>query len=32
MKEKGLDKIFIDYKNIKEYINKEHYLAYLINF
>ncbi|KLI24620.1 hypothetical protein A9X77_10460 [Brachyspira hyodysenteriae] len=31
MKEKGYGKIFIDYKNIKEYINKEHYLAYLFN-
>ena len=31
MKEKGYGKIFIDYNNIKEYINKEHYLAYLFN-
>ncbi|ANN64199.1 hypothetical protein GQX62_04825 [Brachyspira hyodysenteriae] len=31
MKEKGCGKIFIDYKNIKDYINKEHYLAYLFN-
>ncbi|MDA0080249.1 hypothetical protein [Brachyspira hyodysenteriae] len=31
MKEKGLDKIFIDFNNIKDYINKEHYLAYLFN-
>ncbi len=31
MKEKDYEKIFIDYKNIKEYINKEHYLAYLFN-
>lgn len=31
MKDKGLDKIFIDYKNIKEYINKNHYLGYLFN-
>ncbi|MEI0603003.1 hypothetical protein R4K55_02185 [Brachyspira alvinipulli] len=31
MKEKGYGKIFIDYKNIKDYINKEHYLAYLFN-
>ena len=32
MKEKGYEKIFIDNKNIKEYINKDHYLSYLINF
>ncbi len=31
MKEKGYGKIFIDNKNIKDYINKEHYLAYLFN-
>lgn len=31
MKEKGYGKIFIDNKNIKEYINKEHYLAYLFD-
>ena len=31
MKEKGLDKIFIDFNNMKEYINKEHYSAYLFN-
>ncbi len=31
MKEKGYGKIFIDYKNIKEYVNKEHYLAYLFD-
>ena len=31
MKEKGYGKIFIDYKNIKEYINKDHYLAYLFD-
>ena len=31
MKEKGYGKIFIDYKNIKEHINKEHYLSYLFN-
>ncbi|ASJ22033.1 hypothetical protein BHAMNSH16_10480 [Brachyspira hampsonii] len=31
MKEKGYGKIFIDYKNIKEYVNKEHYLYYLFN-
>ena len=31
MKEKGYEKIFINNKNIKEYINKEHYLAYLFN-
>uniref|UniRef100_UPI003F4BFAF1 hypothetical protein n=1 Tax=Brachyspira catarrhinii TaxID=2528966 RepID=UPI003F4BFAF1 len=31
MKEKGYGKIFIDNKNVKEYINKEHYLAYLFN-
>ena len=31
MKEKGYKKIFIDYKNIKEYINKDHYLSYLFN-
>ena len=31
MKEKGLEKIFIDNKNVKEYINKGHYLAYLFN-
>ena len=32
MKEKGYEKIFINNKNIKEYINKEHYLAYLFNW
>ncbi|MEI0609756.1 hypothetical protein [Brachyspira pilosicoli] len=31
MKEKGYGKIFIDNKNIKEYVNKEHYLAYLFD-
>ncbi|WP_041747448.1 hypothetical protein [Brachyspira pilosicoli] len=31
MKEKGYGKIFIDNKNIKEHINKEHYLAYLFD-
>lgn len=31
MKEKGYGKIFIDNKNIKEYINKKHYLAYLFD-
>ena len=31
MKEKEYGKIFIDYKNIKEHINKEHYLSYLFN-
>ncbi|AEM21283.1 hypothetical protein Bint_0654 [Brachyspira intermedia PWS/A] len=31
MKEKGYGKIFIDNNNIKDYINKEHYLAYLFN-
>ena len=31
MKEKGYEKIFIDYKNIKDYIKKDHYLAYLFN-
>lgn len=31
MKEKGYGKIFIDNKNIKEYVNKEHYLSYLFN-
>ena len=31
MKEKGYEKIFIDNKNIKEYINKKHYLAYLFD-
>ena len=31
MKEKGYGKIFIDNKNIKDYINKEHYLAYLFD-
>ena len=31
MKEKGYGKIFIDNKNIKEYINREHYLSYLFN-
>ncbi|WP_157143864.1 hypothetical protein [Brachyspira pilosicoli] len=31
MKEKGYVKIFIDNKNIKEYVNKEHYLAYLFD-
>ncbi|WP_416487795.1 hypothetical protein [Brachyspira hyodysenteriae] len=31
MKEKGCGKIFIDFNNIKDYINKEHYLAYLFN-
>ncbi|OEJ16200.1 hypothetical protein BFL38_12265 [Brachyspira hampsonii] len=31
MKEKGYGKIFIDYKNIKEYINKDHYLYYLFD-
>ncbi|MDO7020552.1 hypothetical protein Q5M86_07180, partial [Brachyspira innocens] len=31
MKEKGYGKIFIDYKNIKDYIKKDHYLAYLFN-
>ncbi|MEI0531686.1 hypothetical protein R4I97_09010 [Brachyspira pilosicoli] len=31
MKEKGYGKIFINNKNIKEYVNKEHYLAYLFN-
>ncbi|WP_157150400.1 hypothetical protein [Brachyspira sp. SAP_772] len=31
MKEKGYEKIFIDNKNVKEYVNKEHYLAYLFN-
>ena len=32
MKEKGYGKIFIDNKNIKEYINKDHYLTYLFNW
>ena len=27
----GYKKIFIDYNNIKSYINKDHYLAYLFN-
>ncbi|MEI0611298.1 hypothetical protein [Brachyspira pilosicoli] len=31
MKEKGYEKIFIDNKNIKDYIKKEHYLYYLFN-
>lgn len=31
MKEKGYKKIFIDNKNIKDYIKKEHYLYYLFN-
>ena len=31
MKEKGYEKIFIDNKNIKEYVNNDHYLAYLFN-
>ena len=31
MKEKGYGKIFIDNNNMKEYINKEHYLAYLFD-
>lgn len=31
MKEKGYEKIFIDNKNIKEYVNKKHYLAYLFD-
>ncbi|WP_157149307.1 hypothetical protein [Brachyspira pilosicoli] len=31
MKEKGYGKIFIDNKNIKEYVNKKHYLAYLFD-
>ncbi|EKV57589.1 hypothetical protein [Brachyspira hampsonii] len=31
MKEKGYGKIFIDNKNIKDYIKKDHYLAYLFN-
>lgn len=31
MKEKGYGKIFIDNKNIKVYVNKEHYLSYLFN-
>lgn len=31
MKEKGYGKIFIDNKNIKEYVNKEHYLSYLFD-
>ncbi|MEI0549668.1 hypothetical protein R4K89_05055 [Brachyspira intermedia] len=29
MKEKGYEKIFIDFNNMKEYINKEHYFSYL---
>ncbi|WP_157150401.1 hypothetical protein [Brachyspira sp. SAP_772] len=29
MKEKGYEKIFIDNKNIRDYIKKEHYLYYL---
>ena len=31
MKEKEYEKIFIDNKNIKDYIKKEHYLSYLYN-
>ncbi|WP_420895867.1 hypothetical protein [Brachyspira hampsonii] len=31
MKEKGYGKIFIDNKNIKDYIKKDNYLAYLFN-
>ena len=31
MKEKGYEKIFIDNKNIRDYIKKEHYLYYLFN-
>ncbi|WIH88497.1 hypothetical protein [Brachyspira pilosicoli] len=31
MKEKGYEKIFIDNKNIKDYIKNEHYLYYLFN-
>ncbi|WIH90769.1 hypothetical protein NEI02_02135 [Brachyspira pilosicoli] len=31
MKEKGYEKIFIDNKNIKDYIKKEHHLYYLFN-
>ena len=31
MKEKGYGKIFIDYKNIKDYIKKDHYLYYLFD-
>lgn len=31
MKEKGYEKIFIDNKNIKYYIKKEHHLYYLFN-
>ncbi|WP_157143112.1 hypothetical protein [Brachyspira pilosicoli] len=31
MNEKGYGKIFIDNKNIKEYVNKKHYLAYLFD-
>lgn len=31
MKEKGYGKIFIDNKNIKEYVNKKHYLTYLFD-
>ncbi|MEI0609755.1 hypothetical protein [Brachyspira pilosicoli] len=31
MKKKGYEKIFIDNKNIKDYIKKEHHLYYLFN-
>lgn len=31
MKEKGYGKIFIDNRNIRDYIKKEHYLSYLFN-
>lgn len=31
MSNNGYKKIFIDYKNIKDYIKKEHYLSYLYN-
>ena len=29
MKENGYKKIFIDYENIKDYVNRDHYLSYL---